>query len=328
MRHLPRSILAGICVIGLAWLTGNGSFAAANPTTRLEIIQGSWVQIDGTTSLHDWRARNDDVSGFIYTTPEAQPGQVIGFAALGPDGQAEVSIPISGLKSIDLEGKPYSARFDELLHKALGAEKQTIAHYRVQSLARASVAGASNLFEVQGELSLAGVTNRLQALAEVTTVEAGMLKFSGRAMVKISNSQLKPDLPMIVCPGPLKYEDEVRLSFVFLFQKPAGKRAAKGVAPPSKYAHGFRVPAVGRLYADRTVGTCSTCELHDMTMKRESVAVVASGILDFNFKSTPYPHGAQPIGSGCVGPGEKPVFGYTWICQECERAWEKAGRLR
>lgn len=127
---------------------------------------------------------------------------------------------------------------------------------------------------------------------------------------------------------PAKYEDEVKVSSERIVQQPEIALVAKGSPPPVRFANGFKVPPVGRLYADRTIDSPSTCELHQVVMKRESVAVLASGILDFRFKGTPYPHGGQPIGSGCMGPGNGPAYGYVWVCSECERAWEKVGRVR
>ena len=89
-----------------------------------------------------------------------------------------------------------------------------------------------------------------------------------------------------------------------------------------------KVPAVGRLYKDCTVGVSSECELHHVQMQRESVAVVAYGFMPANFTRTPYSHGGQPVDSGCVGPGEGPVYGYVWVCPQCEHAWVRAGRPR
>ena len=56
-----------------------------------------------------------------------------------------------------------------------------------------------------------------------------------------------------------------------------------------------KVPAVGRLYRDCTVGASSDCELHHLQMERESVAVVAYGFMPANFTRSPYPHGGQPV---------------------------------
>lgn len=108
--------------------------------------------------------------------------------------------------------------------------------------------------------------------------------------------------------------------------RPTSSEPGKELLLPASFQH--RVPPTGRLYKDCTADIPSECELHHIKMSRESVAVVGYGLVPPSFKNSPYPHGGQPVDSGCVGPGSGPVYAYVWICPQCEEAWVKAGRPR
>ena len=141
---------------------GNPVSNEAHPQlTRFQIVQGSWVRIEGSTSMHDWQARSLDVNGFI----EVVPGFPNDYAASGPatGERVEVSVPVHSLKSIDLDGKPFSTAFDDMLHEALQANAHPEAVYRLTKLVRAPSTGAGPpcAFDSTGELCIAGVTNRV-----------------------------------------------------------------------------------------------------------------------------------------------------------------------
>lgn len=189
--------------------------------TRLLSVQGSWLEIKGTTSIHDWRARSCDVTGFMEVGPDFPQDRAAVAESLETRVRAEMSLPVRSLKSIDLNGKPFSAKFDDLVHTALQAETQPTISYRLTELVRVRpvVIGASNHFESKGELSLGGVTNRVSIPVQIVVVEGGKLNVIGSATVRMSAFQIKPPLPVLVDIGRLKYDDEVRVSFEWLLQK-------------------------------------------------------------------------------------------------------------
>jgi hypothetical protein len=137
--------------------------------------------------------------------------------------RAEVSLPIRSLKSVDLEGKSFSAMLDGMSHQALHADTWPKAFYCLTELVRARTTGHGPpyAFESKGQLSLAGVTNLVSMPVQVEPGEGENLKIVGSALIKMSAYKIVPPLPANVDPGPLKYEDEVRVSFEWLLQATA-----------------------------------------------------------------------------------------------------------
>lgn len=78
-------------------------------------------------------------------------------------------------------------------------------------------------------------------------------------------------------------------------------------------------------FLDRTMGRPSICELHNRPMKREALSFHGYGLAGAPFEKTHYPHGGQPIDSGCLGLAE-PARGFDWVCPVCKRNWERAGK--
>jgi hypothetical protein len=221
--HFIAVLRPGLLALGLALGCETSARGAAEPVmTRLQVIQGSWLKIEGTTSIYDWRARSSDLAGFM----EAAPGVLGVRAAVGGATEnrswAEMSLPVRSLKSIDLDGEPFSKTLDETIHLALRAEVQPIIHYRLLELVqRRSVAGgAQDQFESKGELSLAGVTNGV-SMPVTVRADGRNFKVVGSATVKMSAFKIKPRLPALVDPGPMRYGDDVKVSFELLLQKSA-----------------------------------------------------------------------------------------------------------
>jgi YceI-like domain len=189
--------------------------------TRFQTVQGSWVRIEGSTSMHDWQARSLEVTGFVEVAP-GFPNNY-GAAASEPDTgeRVEVSLPVRSLKSIDLDGKPFSTAFDDMLHDSLKANTFPEVVYRLTELVRAHSAGAGPpyAFDSTGRLCIAGITNRVSMPVQVQPLEGGKLKIIGSTKVKMTAFNIKPRLPPIVDPGPLKYSDDVRISVEWLLQK-------------------------------------------------------------------------------------------------------------
>ena len=77
-------------------------------------------------------------------------------------------------------------------------------------------ADAPLVFDSKGELSVAGVTNKIQMPVSMTRVDKNKLKFTGSTAVKMTSFGIQP--PTLV--GILSTGDDVKISFEWL----AGKK--------------------------------------------------------------------------------------------------------
>ncbi len=75
------------------------------------------------------------------------------------------------------------------------------------------------LFETQGELAVAGVTNKVQMPVTMTRVGKDQLKFTGSTSVKMTSFGIQP--PKLI--GILSTGDDVKISFEWLAAKKEGK---------------------------------------------------------------------------------------------------------
>jgi len=81
---------------------------------------------------------------------------------------------------------------------------------------------------------------------------------------------------------------------------------------------------VRKFWRDYTKSTTSVCELHHAQMTREKVSVRGYGLIPVYFQS-PYRHAPRDADSGCLSPAE-PSYAFVWVCPECRKGWEAAGR--
>ena len=76
-------------------------------------------------------------------------------------------------------------------------------------------ADAPFLFDSKGELSVAGVTNKIQMPVSMTRVEKDKLKFTGSTSVKMTSFGIEP--PKLI--GILSTGDDVKITFEWLAAK-------------------------------------------------------------------------------------------------------------
>ena len=128
---------------------------------------------------------------------------------------------VQSLKSVDLHGRPYSDRMDELLHTALNARDHPKIRYHLTELTLTQPAKSSdlpNMFEAKGELVVAGVTNSITMPVSVLPTKEKKLRISGSTTVKMTDFQIDPSSPDVGL-GQVRVEDEVKLTFVWILSQ-------------------------------------------------------------------------------------------------------------
>ena len=74
---------------------------------------GSKMRVEGTSTIHDWRAESPIIAGFIEVGPNfpSEPGQNITPGKVDVRGKAEVTV--SSLMSVEKNGQKYSDKMDD-----------------------------------------------------------------------------------------------------------------------------------------------------------------------------------------------------------------------
>ena len=80
--------LAGVLSL---WFASALSLRAADQITRFNATPGSKMRVEGTSTIHDWRAESPIIAGFIEVGPNfpTQPGQNVSPGKVAVHGKAE-----------------------------------------------------------------------------------------------------------------------------------------------------------------------------------------------------------------------------------------------
>jgi polyisoprenoid-binding protein YceI len=177
--------------------------------------KGNKVRIEGTSTIHDWQVESSIIGGSaelgdgfpLKAGTEVQPGPV--------DAKVSVFIPVRQLKSIEKDGKPYSTSMDNIMYeKLLEADHKQIT-YKLTELKLKEAPKATDQpyqFEANGELCVAGVTNKITMPVMVTFPEEDKVKFAGSVTVKMTDFKVEPPAPSLAL-GLIKTGNEVKLFF-------------------------------------------------------------------------------------------------------------------
>ena len=180
--------------------------APAQTLTRYDAQPGSKVKLEGTSTIHDWTMEGQIIGGAFEADPAFQ---------LGPDlkpgkvnAKAAVSIPVRTIKS----GKN---SMDSVMQQAMKQADFPKIEYRLTELtfkAAPTPPATAYQFDSSGELTVAGVTNKVSFPVTMEKGEGTKLKISGGTPIKMTQYGVTPPAPALAA-GLIKTGDEVKLSF-------------------------------------------------------------------------------------------------------------------
>ena len=191
------------------------SLSAAEQMTTYAARSGSKMRLEGTSNIHDWQVESPFIGGMLEVGPgfPTEPGQA---ATPGPvSAKAEVFIPVRSLKSIEKDGKPYSDKMDEIMWEHLREPANKRIVYRLTELKLKEAPKAKDapyVFDAQGELAVAGVTNKITMTVNVLPIADKKLEITGSTAIKMTNFKVEPPAPKIAL-GLIKTGDDVKLIF-------------------------------------------------------------------------------------------------------------------
>lgn len=206
-------LLASVVLVSL--------LAAALPARAAEMTRfvskpgrNSKMRIEGTSNIHDWRAE----SALIGGTLEVGPGFPTTPGAVATPGKVEATamifIPVTSFFSLKEDNvTKYSDAMDNRMYAALTTTNRITYHLKELTLKEgAKSKDAPYIFEAVGDLSVAGVTNKITMPVNVLPLGDKALKISGQISVKMTSFGIQPPSPAISA-GLIKTGDDVKLIF-------------------------------------------------------------------------------------------------------------------
>lgn len=189
----------------------------ADSDVRFVTHSDNRVTLEGTDSIHDWTSEGQVIEGTLKPGAgfPTSPGQPVAPGKV--DAVVEVSIPVCSLHS-------RSPRMDAVVYAKLKATAHPRIRYKLTEL-RFKTAPASKdapyVFQAEGSLAVAGVTNRISMPVEVLPLAERRLKVSGHTSVKMSDYGIGGPWFQVQGLDRIAVGDEVRLSFEWLVEQPA-----------------------------------------------------------------------------------------------------------
>lgn len=171
-----------------------GLMAGPGTPARYALTDASTLQVDGTSSLHDWTCNAPGVTGWIDAeTAEGAPPALTA---------AEITVPAA------LDCK--NGTMDKKTRKALGADAHPTIRFVLDGATVKPGAGTAFTVQARGRLTVAGAERRVAFTAEGRTLADGAIRLTGTLPLVMSDFGIEPPTAML---GTLKTGDDVVVHF-------------------------------------------------------------------------------------------------------------------
>lgn len=171
--------------------------ALVQPETYSLDMANSTMSIEGTSNVHDWVSRAEEISGSAVIALEN--------GALTSVSDLSLIVQIKGIKS----GKK---GMDSRTYDALQEKKHPIITFTLSEISSISEDGIT----ATGELTIAGATQAVQMNVSYTVHEDGSLQFSGRQAINMRDYGIDPPTAMF---GAISAGEEVQVVFDARFKQ-------------------------------------------------------------------------------------------------------------
>lgn len=195
----------------LALLLGN-PVNAADPGVRYEAQPGSKVKIEGTSTLHNWTMDGALIGGSLELDPafnleSPKPGKV--------NARVQAVILVRSLKS----GKP---AMDQRMQEEMKIKDHSRIEYRLSEMTLKEAPASSSAplqLDTKGELTAAGVTNKISMPVSIHRLEGNKLKITGTTPLKMTDYGVQPPAFSILGIGLINTGNDIKVSFEWVTAK-------------------------------------------------------------------------------------------------------------
>jgi polyisoprenoid-binding protein YceI len=195
IKMKPSFLHAGFAAISLFTCA---SLQAADQTL-FTARSGSKMRVEGTSTVHDWTLESTLIAGSLEVGSNfpVEPGQAVTPGKVTAKGEA--SLTVRSLKSIEKDGRPYSDTMDSKAWEMLQQPTFPKIVFRLDELTLKDAAKDKTspyVFEVKGDLAVAGVTNKITFPLNVTPLGDvkgdKRLKLTASVPLKMTDYKVEP----------------------------------------------------------------------------------------------------------------------------------------
>ena len=189
-------------IVSIALLAFAATVARAQETTRVTVSPDSKLWIEGTSNLHDWACRTQDLNA----TVELDVATAAQFTVAPPKAlkRVQVKVPVKSLKC-------GHGAMDNNLYKALSDDAAPEISY-IMATFEAISGETSDSFSLKtiGTLTVAGKEQNITMEVVATRLADGTVHATGMVPVKMTAFGIKPPTAIF---GRVKTGDEVKVKF-------------------------------------------------------------------------------------------------------------------
>lgn len=191
-----KSLLTTL-LITLFTLSGN-VFAQSS---SYEILDKSTMQIEGTSTLHDWTADVEKFSSYINFDTAALEAD----NKSNPVTSLSLTIPVESIES----GK---GGMNRRMYDALKSDDFPNIMFQMDSAELANADSSSMNLNIEGNLTVAGSSNTITLPVTGEQQNDGSFKFTGKYEINMKDYNVDPPSAML---GTIKAGEKVTISFEF-----------------------------------------------------------------------------------------------------------------
>lgn len=189
------------CILSLLTL-----YAQAQTLYQLDLAK-SEVIIKGTSSLHDWWCRAEQLTGTLQAVLEQNQ--------LSELKSLSATASVAAIRSIREDGSYYEKGMDKNVYRAMKSEQHpsvTFSLSKITSLTRLQNGLAT--VNATGNLRIAGVTKSV-SISATAKIQQGGIVFEGKVPIKMTDYSIDPPTALF---GTIKTGNEVDVHFKMVFQ--------------------------------------------------------------------------------------------------------------
>jgi polyisoprenoid-binding protein YceI len=216
MRTWKLTASLAILVCGLGLLTPAGA-----QTRYSSQPHGTSVKIDGTSTAHNWEMEGTIIGGFA----EFGPGVELDAAQTSIPGLVGDKVPVKvhaliPVKNVYSKAEHAAEVMDHLMQEHLKADQFGRIEYTLAEMTFKGphAAGKPFEFDTTGELSIAGVTNKVSFPVTIEVLDGGKIKINAVVPLKMTAYGVDPPAPNIGL-GLMRCGDDIKITIDWTLMK-------------------------------------------------------------------------------------------------------------
>lgn len=178
-------------------------------TVKLNVSNDeSSMTVSGTSTLHDWTSEVETVSGFVEVDEKMLNKQKIKKGDIIP--HVNIIVPVKAIIS------PRGATMDKKTYAALKSEEHPEIKFNLENSKISEINGSEFQLTAEGDLTVAGVTKKVQFPVAGEMLSSDKMSFSGGYKLNMVEYEMEPPSAMF---GQIVTGEEVEIKFELIVVK-------------------------------------------------------------------------------------------------------------